>query len=472
MASLLFGAFLIFILLLVHFSSQRIPLTTSAPLDVEQGLQLPAIGLASTVFSLTGLFGVYLGLYLVLGPTVLAGLGFGGGLSLLLIRSRVKAQADATFETFLRSRASASSAVSHNILWNLLAAAQLSIAASELIILREVALRGFALPPRYATVFALGAALIAYFYCLRGGYAAVFRTDIVQLLFVVTMFFVITLYAFMNVDPVRTQLPYASRVSITPELMYSPLSPSQTGARILDFLVGTLLGFGFLTISPDTWKRVHITTATSSGGVGFSLLLFASIFPLILILPFRWLSPIRSMDSPDPLTALAVLASHEFVFAVLLIGMVSCFLSSFDSALLAATHVRIVQIDGGRQEYENSISTYRILLAFGFLGVTAVALGMIAGVGNPYFLANVAMGLVGILSGLVAGTFLLSRVIERELLVWGALFAFTAWVVYIASIEGIFESASLQQLKTVPAGSVLFIAFLLLGYLSSAKKGV
>src|SRR5258708_3968258 len=52
--------------------------------------------------------------------------------------------------------------------------------------------------------------------------------------------------------------------------------------RVLDFSTGFLLGFAFLLVSPDTWKRVYIVSHPASRR-GVWLLFMAAAFPFIAI---------------------------------------------------------------------------------------------------------------------------------------------------------------------------------------------
>src|SRR5882672_3279419 len=101
MSGLVIGVMLIASLLLVHFQMRAQPMPKRRPLNIDTGLPLPEAGQASTVFSLTALFGAYFGIYLVLGLPALAGLAFGTALGLVLTRYWIIKQRAPTFEVFL-----------------------------------------------------------------------------------------------------------------------------------------------------------------------------------------------------------------------------------------------------------------------------------------------------------------------------------------------------------------------------------
>src|SRR5258706_9119372 len=101
---LILGCFLLSILLIVHFSSQRRPLASSAPLDVDDNLPAPWAGYASSVFSLSGIFGAFLGILLILGWSAMLGILLGVIGALFMIRSAITRSNPKTFEDFLRGR--------------------------------------------------------------------------------------------------------------------------------------------------------------------------------------------------------------------------------------------------------------------------------------------------------------------------------------------------------------------------------
>jgi len=157
---LILGSFLLSILLLVHFSSQRCPLTPIAPLDVDDNLPAPWAGYASCVFSLSGIFGAFLGVFLLIGWSAALGIAIGVVVALFRIRSAITRADPATFEIFLFGRRFCNQTNNHLLLWLLLGISQLWFAASELILLREVSIKGLGLEPRHATALALSIALI------------------------------------------------------------------------------------------------------------------------------------------------------------------------------------------------------------------------------------------------------------------------------------------------------------------------
>src|ERR1051325_5792897 len=149
------------------------------PLNVDEGLPLPEAGQASTVFSLSALFGAYFGIASVLGLPALTGLAFGTVVGLFLVRYWIVRRPSQRFEDFLfvLFQGNEKNAVVYAMLLSLV---QCAYAGSELLILREVAKTALGLKSEQATLVAIGVAIIGYFYVLFGGYMAVFRTDVLQ----------------------------------------------------------------------------------------------------------------------------------------------------------------------------------------------------------------------------------------------------------------------------------------------------
>jgi hypothetical protein len=174
---LLIAILLIASLLFVHRSVQTYPMPTRRPLDVDKNLPLPKIGQASTVFSLTALFGAYFGIYIILGLPALGGVACGTVLGLFVIRNWIQKQQAKTFEDFLQNmlKGNASNGEAFAVFT---AFTQAAYAVSELLILREISRIALGLRSDHATTLAISTGIIGYFYVLIGGYLAVYRTDI------------------------------------------------------------------------------------------------------------------------------------------------------------------------------------------------------------------------------------------------------------------------------------------------------
>src|SRR5256885_16617631 len=102
MASLV-GFFFIATLLFVHFLTKAAPVPVAHPLDVDE-VPFPAAGQASTVFSLTALFGAYYAMFVILGVYALIGVAAGSIAGLFLIRRAALDATETRYEAFLFPR--------------------------------------------------------------------------------------------------------------------------------------------------------------------------------------------------------------------------------------------------------------------------------------------------------------------------------------------------------------------------------
>src|ERR1035437_8710369 len=184
------AVYFIVVLLIVFFGSKTRPLAPTAPLD-DDAVPFPAAGQASSIFSLTALFGAYTGIFLLVGLDAVIGLAAGSTAALLLIRRAGEKQA-CSYETFLAAREGSSPET--KALGSFLVIMQLGFAVSELLLLRLALQSTFSLTPAQTAVAAPLLAFIGYSDCLLGGYSAIFRTDILQLGMIVLMCIVLLIH--------------------------------------------------------------------------------------------------------------------------------------------------------------------------------------------------------------------------------------------------------------------------------------
>ena len=164
-----------------------------------------------------------------------------------------------------------------------------------------------------------------------------FRTDVFQYIVLLAVcVLLLILPSSLNETPTQA---FDSRQSISavpfgPEYLALP-----TVLRgILDFLVGISLGMMPILGAPDTWKRVFLLQKRHGTGKASAMLLAAAAAPLgIVLLLFSYVAsetatgmvPLRFIFSTD----------STFVRALLLFGMISAFMSTFDSANVSGVHI-------------------------------------------------------------------------------------------------------------------------------------
>lgn len=464
MAGLVVAVVLIGSLLLVHFSVRSKPLSLH-PLDVDTGLPLPEVGQASTVFSLTALFGAYLGIYLLLGLPALAGVSVGTVGSLFVIRAWINQQSAKSFEEFLTTvlNGGAQSGVAFAIM---VSALQCAFAASELLILQEIGRVLFGLSEVNASLFAVGAAVLGYFYVLFGGYLAVYRTDILQ--FGLVMVMVIGFSAYV----VATNSFGTFTGTLLPRVGYwiPPLgSRWPIWPYLYQFVVGMIMGFGFLVAAPDAWKRVFVV-ATLRGrtlrrflifvGVGF--LPFLALLPVVLSMP-------AVPDGPIDMNGIVrQFPTGDILFAVGALGLLASFLSAFNSAMIASVQVGLI-LRRSQEAASDETARYHWLMLTVLL--TAFFLfRLFLSYGNPYLLASILLGAYAIVAGMQAGSSARPGRLPDGSVLWLGVVAFVGWFMYLAGHDGLTRIPTTYQINSVPAGAGMFIVIFVVCRVLSARK--
>jgi hypothetical protein len=459
MAPALIGFFLILTLLYVSFFFRTHPLDRERPLDTDDQLPFPAAGQASSIFSLSALFGAYLGMFVFLDPAVILGVVTGGVTSLVLVRWAIRKSEKETFEGFLTWVLFEKTDRGPTTIATLLFCVQLGFAVSELLILRDLLSSGFSLSPSHATAFATAVAVVAYFYCLMGGYGAVFRTDIVQFVFVVALCVSLSIHQMITgseTDTIAAACGSWSAFAGFPYLVRVPLF----------FTIGAAMGFSFLAASPDSWKRVFVVSRRKRHPRrAFVILVAAGLAPFVLILPLvTSLAP----DANGPLDffeALPNLSQSPLLLAIVLFGLVASFLSSFDSSLLSTVHIAYLVSQRPGLRAKVGIDAYYLAISGSFFAISFLFFALV-GLGNAYFLANALLAPFALFGG--CAVFLLARPqgcgFPRNVL-WVSPVVLSLWVVYLLWQPALLESPSARQLDTVPIGMLFFFAAALAGLL-------
>jgi Na+/proline symporter len=447
MTPLLVGLSLIILMLLVHTWMQSQELNPTRPLDVDDGLPFPELAQASSVFSLTALYTAYLTMAVVLGLPALCGVVLGGVLSLVAIRSIMAASTAERYEELLMSRCF-SSANGVAVMYVAIGA-QIGFAISELLILREVAMGGFHMAPRHATVLMLAISLIPYYYCLVGGYRALFRTDVIQFVAVAIMCALIAFYGAQRLAAVGVQpgvfLPNAS---------FWALAPGSTWLTgVTHAILGTIMGASFIAASPDTWKRVFVAVKKRKTPHAFWRLVIAGSLPFIAIAPLLIIAPRPNARDYVPVVFFFRLAPMGRLDGALIFGVLATFLSSFAGAVLSAAH--LILLDRRRQNpAPTEMPRYQAIIGLTTLVTVFAALAFVAR-GNPYFIGYLLLGPYAIVGGAVMAT----RGNLADVAPWvgrAVPLLLIVWFLFIARRPDIIDVPSMDQLNGIPAAVALF----------------
>jgi hypothetical protein len=451
LSGLAVAVLLISSLLLAHFSIRAQPMRRSKPLDVDSGLPLPEVSQASTVFSLTALFGAYFGIFVVLGLPALGGVACGTVLSLFTIRYWIRSLNPRSFEEFLL-RVFNSGNRNGVVLAVLLSLIQCSFAASELLILREISRVLLGLQPHQATLVAVAIGLIGYFYVLVGGYVAVFRTDILQFVFVAAMALAFSAYAITTGDA-------GSLEKLWPRVGYWEFPISTFDIPLItypyQFLIGLVMGFAFLAAAPDTWKRVFIVTKLRSDTLPrFGLFIGVGLLPFIMLAPVVFSMPPIPDGILDTSRIYLTVPVDRSLFVIASLGLTCTFLSAFNSAVIISAHVGLIL---GRMQKRARIESDRynwllvsVLLTSFFIFQAFLSLG------NPYLLGNLLLGPYTLAAGIQVGSWARPHRLPEGSVLWIAIAAMSCWAVYVGYAIKTPRVATTYQFNTVPVGVSIF----------------
>lgn len=449
MAGLVIAAALIAALLLVHFSLRSRPMPTARPLDVEAGLPLPEAGQASTVFSLTALFGAYFGIYLLLGLPALAGLGVGTVAGLWFIRSWIAHSAARSFEQFVLKLLSGDRQ-NATALTLAIVGTQCGFATSEVLILREIVDVAFGVRPDQATLLVVGLVIVSYFYVLFGGYMAVFRTDVLQFSLVAAM----GVIAFVLSPVVVTSLD-AQRLLPRPGYWNLPGLPRGGLLYIYQFIIASIMGFGFLVASPDAWKRVFLVSHRGSRRRSrFVLFVLIGAAPFVLLLPMAMATnPIP--DGPINVASMwaGVLRSNG-MFVASSLGLIASFLSSFNGAFLLSVHLGLLNRRRGTRG-SSEMARFHWLMTATLLTVV-FSFYALRSFDNPFLLANLLLGPYAIVAGVITGVRNGSESLPAGALPWILVGSGVAWFIYFVAQVGFPPAPTTYQVNSVPPGVLLF----------------
>jgi Na+/proline symporter len=438
-------------LLLVHFSVRARPMPADRPLNVDTGLPLPEAGQASTVFSLTALFGAYFGIFIVLGLPAISGITVGTVISLFAIRKWIINSNSTTFEGFLE-QVFCIGGNSGSFFATFISLIQCAYAASELLILKEISRVLLGLQHYQATQVAVAVGLIGYFYVLFGGWMAVFRTDVLQFVFVAAMALAFGVYAlYEGVSDILVKLAPRSGYW---ELFFLPPSVEWI-TYVYQFLVGFCMGFSFLAAAPDAWKRVFVLTKLRTTSIyQFIVFIIVGSLPFILLVPVVFTIPPIPNGQIDTSAIYLKVPINEPLFIIAALGLTCSFLSSFNSAIISSTHVGIILKRTGSRVVNEWNRYYWAVVAS--LLASFFIFEAFSSLGNPYLLANLLLAPYTIAAAIQAGTIARPGGLPGNTALWIIVVSISIWVIYFGAAEGIPRVANTYQFNTVPIGVAFF----------------
>ena len=433
MTPLIFGLCLLAMMIAAKFWADVAPLSEDRPLDVDRGLPWPEAAQASSVFSLTALFGTFLSLGVLVGFPALVGAAFGSVGALIIVRRAVVHSAATSYEEFVLERLVMPDGRPTGVL-NLLVLTQLGFALSELTILREVAISGLGMLPRHALILGLSVALVAYYYCLIGGYRTLFRADAVQFLAIALMCGVLAFAGIRHIVSGAT-LHLAERVTANPDVWNPGTAAFRTPFRELllttaHVILGLIAGAVYVLASPDTWKRIFVAVRMRGTQAVFWRLVVAGALPFVCLLPMMVLAPPTNAQTFVPILFFFAEQQLGVRNTLVVLGITGTFLSSFAGALLSAAHLVVLSRRGIQRDFRE-IRTFQIALAASFLVVTFGALAL-AATTNPFVVAYALVGLYGVTGGMLAGATMVPTRLPSGRANPILSILLTAWALYLA----------------------------------------
>jgi len=446
-----------FSLLLVHYTLRSQPMPTTRPLDVDENLPLPWLAQTSAVFSLTGLFGGYFGVAVALGLPAIGGLAVGTVLGLFLVRhwitSTLATKPNPRFEDFLFRVLDGHH--SNRIVYVLtIVLCQCLFATSELLIFRELARVALSLKSEQATLLTVCVGIIGYYYILHGGYLALFRTDVVQLLLVAIM--TIAASAFLVIN--HANVAWTSALLPRPGYWEFPLLGSGRPVYFYHFVIAMITGLGLLLSSPDTWKRVYqvnrmdqkpLTRVLTFLGVG--VLPYLVLLPVALMLSLNVDRQVKRSFTLPP----ALSDNHVFIAAAL--GLIASFLSAFNGAMLASVHLgmmlyrRINPVPSEALRFYSFMMIVLVIICALFAGGVALFSNpAVIDFTNPWVLGNMLIGGPAAVTGVQIGTAGNISRLPKYALQWILGLGIIIWIVYFLQSPGYSKTPTIESVKTVP----------------------
>jgi hypothetical protein len=416
--------FLVALLLISISPIKQWKLSPDNPLD-EDRLRWAEAGYGSATVSLNCLFGASPAILLLIGFTCFAGIVLGVVGGLLIIQmwiDRYNYSKDPPGFQYLLFNLRPFESPAVNLAFStLLVFCQAGLAVAEMVLLHHVFSVGLGFSQPHATVATWAAACVAYYYCLFGGYQALFRADLLQYIFIVAMGLVIIWLLWRETHSPTTILE-AVRAAPNPTRILMARHPHLR--RLFELLGGFALGTMPVLAAPDAWKRVLIVSRRTSkaaprrrkarlfaGPIAMSLrsaplrLLAAAAVPLVLILPL--LTRVRGHGLKEhfsfPIRELFALAPPIGVGFILL-GMIATFMSTFDGALLSATHILIGLGVLPNQAARGGLGRYRVIFGLLFACTFPLLIPLVAWLPNPYSPGALLVVPFAVVSGLLLGT--------------------------------------------------------------------
>lgn len=277
-----------------------------------------------------------------------------------------------------------------------------------------------------------------------------FRTDIVQFVLVGGM------ACALAVSSLVRGLPAHWNIVLLPRQGYWEAQALGTSLALYgyQFVVGMIIGAGFLAVCPDAWKRVFIVTRKRrKARMRFLVFSAAGVLPFLLI-PAVSLTGQRIPDGAVNVGLMfSGLLTSDPMLVCATLALVGSFLSAFNSAVLAAVHTGLI-FRRVSASTEDETPRFHWLMVSALLCTAFLFLALVSA-GNPYLLSNLLMGLFAIIAGIQIGAWGAGSRLPGNSMLWMIVVGCVGWFVYVISVVGVPTAPSTYQINTVPGGAAL-----------------
>jgi hypothetical protein len=158
------------------------------------------------------------------------------------------------------------------------------------------------------------------------------------------------------------------------------------------------------------------------------------------------------------------------VFSIFVLGVFSCFLSAFDSALISAVQLALVGARG-RSPVDDELDRFRVLTGLAFLATVFFYLAALS-IANPAFVATVLMGAYAIAGALVLATAGGQRLPPRGTVLTVCASGLALWMANLLPHPEYLTVARTQDINLVPLGVALFLAVtVIVALISKSPEG-
>jgi hypothetical protein len=235
------------------------------------------------------------------------------------------------------------------------------------------------------------------------------------------------------------------------------------------FVIGTLMGLGLLAAAPDAWKRVFVVTRFRRNTLSrFAVFVGVGVSPFLVIIPLGIVIPPLPDGPIDAYKIFSYLITDNILFVASSLGLIACFLSSFNSALLASVHVGLI-FRRRQKRVPSELSRFHWLMVTALVSLFLTFFAFVP-LENPYLLGNLLLGPYAIIAGIQLGTRAMPHRLPENSVLWLAVLGLVVWFACFEQIVGLPTAATTYEINTVPYGAFISLMIILVCKILVARK--